>query len=156
MAFRIHRGIWQFQKPDGNYESRYKINESGQLVETDTEGNETGGMTASVSWTSVSGRPTALSSFTNDLGNYGSWLTTSGKAADAESVDGIDSSRIVYGEGSRKSTSLSTMNSSTDNISGFFFYNNPTGGPFNDWTHWISCIGNSWSNNYGFTHPEGH
>ena len=78
MAFRIHRGIWQFQKPDGAYESKYKLNESGQLVETDTEGNEIGGMTASVSWTSVSGRPTALSSFTNDLGNYGGWITTSG------------------------------------------------------------------------------
>jgi hypothetical protein len=29
----------------------------------------------SVSWTNVSSRPTALSSFTNDLGNYGSWIT---------------------------------------------------------------------------------
>jgi hypothetical protein len=95
MAFRIHRGIWQFRKPDGEYESKYKINDSGQLVETDTEGNEVGGMTASVSWTAVSGRPTALSGFTNDLGNYGGWLTTSGKAADANLLDGIDSSGFL-------------------------------------------------------------
>ena len=95
MAFRIHRGIWQFQKPDGAYESKYKLNDSGQLVETDADGNETGGMTASVSWTSVSGRPTALSSFTNDLGNYGGWLTTSGKAADANLLDGTDSSGFL-------------------------------------------------------------
>jgi hypothetical protein len=32
----------------------------------------------SVAWTNVSGRPSALSSFTNDLGNYGSWYSTSG------------------------------------------------------------------------------
>jgi hypothetical protein len=28
-----------------------------------------------VAWTGVTGRPTALSSFTNDLGNYGGWIT---------------------------------------------------------------------------------
>jgi hypothetical protein len=31
----------------------------------------------SVAWTNVSGRPTALSQFTNDLGNYGNWITAS-------------------------------------------------------------------------------
>jgi hypothetical protein len=77
-------------------------------------------------------------------------LGTSGKAADSEGVDGVDSSRIVFGDGARKSTSFSTMNSATDNVSGFFFYNQPTGNPFGDWTHWISSIGNSWDNNYGF------
>jgi hypothetical protein len=95
MAFRISRGVWQFQKPDGSYESKYKINESGTLVETDASGNEVAGFSASVAWTSVSGRPTTLSSFTNDLGNYGSWLTTSGKAADANLLDGIDSSGFL-------------------------------------------------------------
>jgi hypothetical protein len=34
----------------------------------------------SVEWTNVSGRPTALSSFTNDLGNYGGWITSAGQA----------------------------------------------------------------------------
>lgn len=95
MAFRIHRGVWQFKKADGVYESKYKLNDSGQLVETDVDGNEIGGMTASVAWTSVSGRPTALSGFTNDLGNYGGWLTTSGKAADANLLDGVDSSAFI-------------------------------------------------------------
>ena len=33
-----------------------------------------------LAWTSITGRPTTLSSFTNDLGNYGSWITSSGKA----------------------------------------------------------------------------
>jgi len=31
-----------------------------------------------VAWTGVTGRPTALSQFTNDLGNYGGWITSSG------------------------------------------------------------------------------
>jgi hypothetical protein len=31
-----------------------------------------------VAWTNVSGRPTALSQFTNDLGNYGGWVVRSG------------------------------------------------------------------------------
>ena len=99
----------------------------------------------------------AASSHTHTIGNVTGLQTaldgklgTSGKAADSETIDGIDSSRIVYGEGVRKSTSLSTMNSATDNVSGFFFYNSPTGNPFGDWTHWISSIGNSWDNNYGF------
>lgn len=33
-----------------------------------------------LAWTSITGRPTTLSSFTNDLGNYGNWITSSGKA----------------------------------------------------------------------------
>ena len=34
--------------------------------------------TGSVAWTNVSSRPTNLSQFTNDLGNYGGWITSSG------------------------------------------------------------------------------
>jgi hypothetical protein len=33
------------------------------------------GSAGSVAWANVTGRPTALSSFTNDLGNYGGWIT---------------------------------------------------------------------------------
>jgi hypothetical protein len=102
-----------------------------------------------VAWTGVTSRPTALSQFSNDLGNYGGWLTTSGKAADSELIDGIDSSRIIYGDGSLGSTNYSDMNN-TAQKSGFFFYNQPTGNPFGDWTHWINCMGNSWNPNYGF------
>jgi hypothetical protein len=102
-----------------------------------------------VAWTGVTGRPTALSQFSNDLGNYGGWLTTSGKAADSELIDGIDSSRIIFGDGSFGSTNYSDMNN-TAQKSGFFFYNQPIGNPFGDWTHWINCMGNSWNPNYGF------
>jgi hypothetical protein len=76
-------------------------------------------------------------------------LNTSGKAADSETVDGIDSSRIIYGDGGFGSTSWSDMND-TAQKSGFFFYYNPTGNPFGDWTHWINSMGNSWNPNYGF------
>jgi hypothetical protein len=31
--------------------------------------------TSSLTWSNISGKPTALSSFTNDLGNYGGWIT---------------------------------------------------------------------------------
>jgi len=41
MAFRIYKGLWQFQNSSGAYETKYKINTSGQIVETDAEGNET-------------------------------------------------------------------------------------------------------------------
>ena len=34
--------------------------------------------TGSVAWTNVSGRPTALSQFSNDLGNYGNWVVRTG------------------------------------------------------------------------------
>jgi hypothetical protein len=42
-----------------------------------TSSGSISGSAGSVAWTNVTGRPTALSSFTNDLGNYGSWITSS-------------------------------------------------------------------------------
>jgi len=44
----------------------------------------------SIAWTSVTGRPTALSSFTNDLGNYGSWYSTSGGTVSGDvTINGV-------------------------------------------------------------------
>lgn len=40
--------------------------------------NGTAAAANSVAWTNVSSRPTALSQFSNDLGNYGGWITSSG------------------------------------------------------------------------------
>lgn len=42
-----------------------------------------------VSWGNVSGRPVSLSQFSNDLGNYGGWITTNGRAYPRRS-DGAD------------------------------------------------------------------
>ena len=62
MAFRISRGLWQFAKADGTYETKYKINTSGQIVQTDNAGNEVAGLAASsVAWTAVTGKPTTFS-----------------------------------------------------------------------------------------------
>jgi hypothetical protein len=109
------------------------------------------GSTGSVEWANVSSRPTALSQFTNDLGNYGGWLTTGGKAADSELIDGIDSSRIVYGDGARASTDSGSMDDPNQK-SGFHFAYNPTGRPYEEYWNWITIAGNSWqsSNNYSF------
>ena len=103
----------------------------------------------SVAWTNVSSRPTALSQFTNDLGNYGGWLTTSGKAADSELIDGIDSSRIVYGDGASKVTTQSDANSQVN--SGF--YENGGGGsnwPTQTWYNSINVRHSNQSNYHGF------
>jgi hypothetical protein len=40
--------------------------------------NGTSAVANSVAWGNVSSRPTALSQFSNDLGNYGGWITSSG------------------------------------------------------------------------------
>ena len=107
-----------------------------------------------VAWTGVTGRPTALSQFSNDLGNYGGWLTTSGKAADSELIDGIDSSRIVYGNGARgKSIGMTGGNANTldsANASGFYYGNSVTGMPTGDWWNWLSVTGNDWATSDGY------
>jgi hypothetical protein len=85
-------------------------------------------------------------------GNHsGLYLGINSKAADSEAVDGIDSSRIVYGDGARASISSSSINDPNQK-SGFYFYNNPTGQPFGEWWNWMTVAGNSWqsSNNYSF------
>jgi len=57
-----------------------------QVIHTNNIGSQsvsyatTAGSANSVAWTNVSSRPTALSQFTNDLGNYGGWYSASGGA----------------------------------------------------------------------------
>jgi len=57
-----------------------------------------------VAWTGVTGRPTALSSFTNDLGNYGGWIT---------SYTETDTLASVTGRGASTSTAISINNTLT-------------------------------------------
>jgi hypothetical protein len=55
--------------------------------------------TGSVAWTNVSSRPTALSQFTNDLGNYGGWITSSGTAAAiSQTVSADSAANLVYSQ----------------------------------------------------------
>jgi hypothetical protein len=60
-------------------------NFTGSLTAANLSGTNTGDQTnisgnaataTNVAWTGVTSRPTALSQFTNDLGNYGGWITS--------------------------------------------------------------------------------
>jgi hypothetical protein len=61
-----------------NYYSRDTIyfGRSGEITSDGAYYNGTAAAANSVAWTNVSSRPTALSQFTNDLGNYGGFLTS--------------------------------------------------------------------------------
>lgn len=71
-------------------------------------------------------------------------------ADDAGSVDGIDSSRIVYGDGA---TGKSTQTGNANDLSlasGFYFGVNATGLPTGDWWNFLTCKGNSWGSPDGY------
>jgi hypothetical protein len=92
---------------------------------------------------------TALPSHNHDT----LYLGKTAKAADSESVDGIDSSRIVYGGNSKRSTRYDGVGIANPNQnSGFYYGSAPDGGPSTDWTNWLTVAGGSWSsgNNYDF------
>jgi hypothetical protein len=78
-------------------------------------------------------------------------LYTSSTSGDADTVDGVHASAIVYGGDGRASFSNSNMND-VNQKSGFYFYEQPTGTPIADWVNWITIAGNNWqsSNNYEF------
>jgi hypothetical protein len=83
---------------------------------------------------------------------------TAAAADDAKLLNGIDSSRIVYGHGDRKSTRADSVGiMSTTQNSGFHYGSSPTDGPTTDWNNWITCAGGAWTggNNYDFkiSHP---
>lgn len=92
---------------------------------------------------------TSYAPSTGGSGASGTWSINI--TGDANTVDGVDSSQIVYGGSGRASNYDGSMND-TNQKSGFFFKDNPTGQPFGDWWNWMTVAGNSWqsSNNYSF------
>ena len=89
----------------------------------------------------------AIPTNNNQLTNGAGYLTTSGKAADSEAVDGVDSSRIVFGGNANKTTNVSSV--STALPSGFYDGYQVTGTPTNTWYTYINMRHNNTSNNYG-------
>ena len=81
------------------------------------------------------------------------YLGKTAKAADSEKVDGIDSSRIVYGANARRSTRADGVGIVSPNQnSGFHYGYKPDGAPFEEWWNWLTVAGGSWTsgNNYDF------
>ena len=74
-------------------------------------------------------------------------LGSTAKAADSNLLDGIDSSRFVYGGNSTRTTNIS--NASTALNSGFYDGYNITGTPTNTWYTYINMRHNNTGNNYG-------
>ena len=65
----------------GSYWRLYGYNGDSGHADTHVGYSDSSGYASSagaVAWGNVSSRPTALSQFTNDLGNYGGWITSSG------------------------------------------------------------------------------
>jgi hypothetical protein len=107
------------------------------------------GLYAAASHTHTIANVTGLQTALDGKQASGSYLTTSGKAADSELVDGIDSTRIVYGGGASKVSSHSDANDRRD--SGF--YENEGGGsnwPSATWYNSINVRHSNQGNYHGF------
>jgi hypothetical protein len=69
----------------------------------------------SVAWTNVSSRPTALSQFTNDLGNYGGWITSSGSI----SGNAATATNVAWSGVTGRPTALSQFSNDLGNYGGW-------------------------------------
>jgi len=82
----------------GSWNGWRELIHSGNISSQSVNYANTAGVANSVSWGNVSSRPTNLSQFTNDLGNYGGWITTNGRAYPRR-ADGTDMNFYWSGQG---------------------------------------------------------
>ena len=131
-------------KNSGTWQAWRKIHDSGHFSTTDVAN----GVTAH-GWGNHADGGYAASGHNHD----DDYLGKTAKAADSETVDGIDSSRIVYGANSKRSTRYDGEGiASINQNSGFYYGYDPDGGPYEEWWNWITVAGASWTsgNNYDF------
>ena len=114
------------------------------IIGTDTD-LDTSGSTIIDNIYVTDGVITSMGTRTLTAGDIGA-LTTSGKAADSELLDGVDSSRVVFGSNSTKTTS----NTQPSQILPSGFYDmNTTNTPTATWYSWINIRHNNSGNNHG-------
>jgi len=108
-----------------------------------------------VAWSNVSGKPSTFAPSSHDHNNLyyteteadARFLGISAKAADANLLDGVDSTRFVYGGNSTKTTNISSFSTALN--SGFFDGNSATGSPTATWYTLLNMRHNNTTNNYG-------
>ena len=80
IGFLTQAGSWGAYCDDsGNWvAANFSGSSSGTNTGDQTNISGNAATATNVAWTGVTSRPTALSQFSNDLGNYGGWITSSG------------------------------------------------------------------------------
>jgi hypothetical protein len=102
-------------------------------------------------WTSGNFSSTDISNWDTAYGwgnHAGLYLPIGGKAADSELLDGVDSSRVVFGTNETKSIVFDNGNINNAIASGFYDGANITGAPSADYHHVINSRHSNPGNNY--------
>jgi hypothetical protein len=83
MNLGAQNGSWthMYASLDFYFNRNLYVNGTQVVTNSGTWSINVSGSAGSVAWTNVSSRPTALSQFSNDLGNYGGWITSSGNTS---------------------------------------------------------------------------
>jgi hypothetical protein len=102
--FRWYQGEMYISSGNEGGGTERTVIHSGNIGSQSVNYATTAGTANAVAWTNVSSRPTALSQFTNDLGNYGGWLTAAGGTMSGNlTMSGAGDSRsIIFGDSSKQ------------------------------------------------------